>query len=66
MPATRKTARSKGPRSQHPRLVGFSSEENHLVERAASKADAPTNVYIREAALYQAREDLGLKHPAGE
>lgn len=66
MPAAKAKPRSKGPRSQHPRLVGFSSEENHIVERAAAKVDEPTNVYIREAALFQAREELGLKHPKGE
>lgn len=66
IPNMPKATRSKGPRAEHPRLVGFSDKENALVERAAAKAEFPTNVYIREAALYAAREELGLKQPGGE
>ncbi len=57
--------KSKGPRGEHPRLVGLSASENSLIERAAKRAEVPANVFIREAALFQAREELGLKHPAG-
>jgi len=60
------TQRPKGPRAEHPRLVGFSEKENALVERAAKACELPANVYIREAALFNAREDLGLKQPKGE
>ena len=64
---TMSNPKARGPRAEHPRLVGFSDRENKLVERAARKAKARTNVYIREAALYQAREELGVEHPpAGE
>ena len=57
--------RSKGPRTEHPRLVGFTEAENAIVVRAASKCETPANVFIRESALFQAREELGLKHPVG-
>lgn len=60
------TPKPKAPRAQHPRLVGFSEEENALVERAARAVDMATNPYIRESALFQAREDLGLMQPEGE
>lgn len=58
--------KSKGPRAEHPRLVGFSRAENKIVERAAKQAGTRTNTYIREAALYHAREDLGLAQPEVE
>ncbi len=63
--ANARADRPRGPRAEHPRLVGLSEKENALIERAARKAEAPANVYIREAALYCAREDLGLKQPEG-
>jgi len=53
----------KGPRSEHPRLVGFSEVENALIERAAKRVQVAGNAYIREAALWDAREELGLPHP---
>ncbi len=57
--------KSKGPRTEHPRLVGISEAENTILERAATSAEMKPAAYIREAALYHAREELGLKHPAG-
>jgi hypothetical protein len=57
--------RPKGLRNEHPRLLCLSEAENGLLERAARQVGAPTNVYIREAALFQAREELGVQHPEG-
>ncbi len=62
MPSAQK---SKGPRTEHPRLVGFSESENAVIERAAAKAGVKPSPYIRENALWCAREELGLEHPAG-
>lgn len=64
--ARSKVGAPKGSRAEHPRLVGFSEDENALVERAASKCGVKANPFIREAAVFQAREELGLKHPKGE
>jgi uncharacterized protein (DUF1778 family) len=58
--------RSHGPRTQHPRLIGLSEKENALLVRAAARADTTVTEYMRDAALWCAREDLGIKHAAGE
>jgi N-dimethylarginine dimethylaminohydrolase len=58
MAKARSTTKPKAPRAQHPRLVGFSEDENTIVERAAELEGTKTNVYIREAALSLARRRL--------
>ncbi len=64
--ATAKPKRTKQPRDEHPRLIGFTEKENGIVVRAATKGGMSATAYIREAALFNAREDLGLVHPKGE
>lgn len=60
MPKARSTkpSKPKAPRAEHPRLVGFSEDENTIVEAGAAKDGVPTNVFIREAAVGRARRRL--------
>ncbi len=51
------------PSKQHPFLVGCTHEEAALIERGAAKFDMGPCTFLRDCALFQAREALGLRQP---
>ncbi len=54
------------PSREHPFLVGCSHAQAALIKRGAKKLGMKPIPFIREAALFQARDALGLKQPEGE
>lgn len=53
----------KKPRQEHPFLVGCTHKEAALIARGAAKFGMGPIEFLRDSALFQARDLLGMKQP---
>lgn len=56
-----KTKKQKKPRQEHPYLVGCTHKEAALIARGAAKFGMGPIEFLRDSAIFQARDALGLK-----